>query len=233
MKLRLILISTIYIFISNCTFKYNIHQYSNTSIDVSSNNIDSNIINTIEPYKAGIDSIMNEVLCISNINMTKGRPESLIGNFVTDLCLQSFINEADICVLNNGGFRSEIKEGLVTRRDLYKLMPFDNELVILSMDKQSYLALIKYIIKRGGEPYSGMEIIIDNQNNLKNDSINQITNIRLLTSDYLANGGDKMSFFKDKKQIKTGYKLRDVIIDYCKNNDTITAKLDNRFTIIE
>ena len=28
-------------------------------------------------YRLGIDSIMNEVLCISDIEMTKGRPESL------------------------------------------------------------------------------------------------------------------------------------------------------------
>ena len=233
MKLKLILISAIIFFVSNCTNKYNIYQYSNTSIDVLSDKIDSNIIKIIEPYKAGIDSIMDEVLCVSNINMTKGNPESLIGNFVTDLCLQSFINEADICVLNNGGFRNEIKKGIVTRRDIFKLMPFENELVIINIDPQSYLKLIKYIIKRGGEPYSGIKIIIDNQNNFMNDSITLISNTRLLTSDYLANGGDQMSFFKDKKQIKTGYKLRDVIINYCNNNDTITAKLDSRFTVIE
>jgi len=233
MKLKLILTLSIIFFISNCTVRYNIHKYSNSSIDVSSNNLDSNIVKIVAPYKAVIDSIMDEVLCVSNVHMTKGRPEGLIGNFITDLCLQRFINDADICVLNNGGFRSEIKKGLVTRRDIYRLMPFENELVIVNMDRHSYLELIKYIIKRGGEPFSGMEIKIDNQNNFLNDSIKLISNIRLLTSDYLANGGDKMSFFKDKKHIKTGYRLRDIIIDYCNKNDTITTKLDNRFTIIK
>ena len=55
--------------------------------------------------------------------------------------------------------------------------------------------------------------------------------IRVLTSDYLANGGDKMWFFQDKEQIKVGLKLRDVIIDYCNNADTISSKLDNRLII--
>ena len=44
----------------------------------------------ILPYRLGIDSIMNEVLCVSDVEMTKGRPESILGNFVSDLCLNSF-----------------------------------------------------------------------------------------------------------------------------------------------
>ena len=57
--------------------------------------------------------------------------------------------------------------------------------------------------------------------------------IRVLTSDYLANGGDKMWFFKDREQIKVGVKLRDAIIDHCSKSDTISSKLDNRLIITE
>ena len=57
--------------------------------------------------------------------------------------------------------------------------------------------------------------------------------IQILTSDYLANGGGKMKFFKDKEQIKVGIKLRDAIIDYCTKTDTINVQLDGRIQIIE
>ena len=57
--------------------------------------------------------------------------------------------------------------------------------------------------------------------------------IKVITSDYLANGGDNMSFFKDKKQIKVGIKLRDAIIDYCEKTDTIDIKIDDRIKIID
>ena len=53
----------------------------------------------------------------------------------------------------------------------------------------------------------------------------------MLTSDYLANGGDKMSFFKGKKQRKVGIKLRDAIINYCISKENISSKLDNRLSI--
>ena len=51
---------------------------------------DSTTNSIIMPYSLGIDSVMNEVLCISNMEMTKGKPESLLGNFVSDLCLKQF-----------------------------------------------------------------------------------------------------------------------------------------------
>ena len=57
--------------------------------------------------------------------------------------------------------------------------------------------------------------------------------LRVLTSDYLANGGDRMYFFKDKKQYKVGVRLRDAIINYCTLMDTISSKLDNRIIIVE
>ena len=53
-------------------------------------------------------------------------------------------------------------------------------------------------------------------------------NVKVLTSDYLANGGDKMSFFTGKKQELVGVKVRDAIINYCISKDTITSKIDNR-----
>ena len=57
--------------------------------------------------------------------------------------------------------------------------------------------------------------------------------VKVLTSDYLANGGDKMSFFKNKTQYKVGIKLRDVIINYCSKIDTINITLDDRIKIQE
>ena len=58
-------------------------------------------------------------------------------------------------------------------------------------------------------------------------------NIKVLTSDYLANGGDKMWFFKGKKQIKLNIKLRDAIINYCTSNLNISSRIDGRIIIIE
>jgi 2',3'-cyclic-nucleotide 2'-phosphodiesterase (5'-nucleotidase family) len=234
MKWRTYLIYLVAFLLASCSVQYNLQSHSESIYDVKAEN-DSTIIAMIAPYKIKIDSLMNDVLCISKVEMTKGRPESLLGNFVCDLCLQQYANLVDICVMNNGGLRSILPKGKITRGDIYKLMPFENELVILELDETSFVGLVDYLISRGGEPFSGMKIEKNFTGHLSADypsaiNFNRGDKIRVLTSDYLANGGDKMWFFKDKEQIKVGIKLRDAIINYCVLQDTITSKLDQRLT---
>ena len=238
MKLKNYTIYIVAIIIIACSPSYNLQSYNAEVIEVQSP-VDSTVLAIITPYQNGIESQMNEVLCVSEMEMKKGRPESLLGNFVTDLCLN--YADAHVCVMNTGGLRSALQKGNITRGDIYTLMPFENELVVLELDIESFKGLVDYITKRGGEPFSGMTLKASS----KGYDIEEVTRmeeyfdfnkgnkIRVLTSDYLANGGDKMWFFKDKEQNKVGIKLRDAIIDHCSKSDTISSKLDNRLIITE
>ena len=217
----------------SCETTYHLNSFDSKVLNVNSV-IDSTIYNIIQPYQNEIEEQMNETLVYTKNDLTKGRPQSTIGNFVTDLCLNYC--DANICVFNNGGLRTTIDKGDITRGKIFELMPFENELVILELNKTDFIGLLNYISLRGGEPFSGLNIKIDKNNNIIKHSwpVNFDNNetVKVLTSDYLANGGDKMSFFKGKKQHKIGLKLRDAIIDYCEKNDTIDIRLDNRIEII-
>ena len=77
----------------------------------------------------------------------------------------------------------------------------------------------------------GIGITLTNRNvitkGMKKDVIYYVA-----TNDYLSNGGDNMNFFK--KGIQTfdlDYKLRNILIDYFKEVDTITAKNDIRVSV--
>ena len=238
MKLKNYTIYIVAIIIIACSPSYNLQSYNDEVIEVQSP-VDSTVLAIITPYQNGIESQMNEVLCVSEMEMKKGRPESLLGNFVTDLCLN--YADAHVCVMNTGGLRSTLQKGNITRGDIYTLMPFENELVVLELDIESFKGLVDYITKRGGEPFSGMTLKASSKGyDIEEVSrmedyldFNKGNKIRVLTSDYLANGGDKMWFFKDKEQIKVGIKLRDAIIDHCSKSDTISSKLDNRLIFTE
>jgi 2',3'-cyclic-nucleotide 2'-phosphodiesterase (5'-nucleotidase family) len=215
----------------SCSTTYNIESFSNKSITVTEQ-ADSNILAIIKPYQDNIENEMNEILTYTKYDLKKGKPESTIGNFVTDLCLE--YTNADMCLMNNGGLRTSIYKGNITKGKIYELMPFENELVIVELNEQDFLGLLNYIISRGGEPFSGIQILAKNNTLIKYTSsfeFNNKKNIRVLTSDYLANGGDKMWFFDGKKQEKIGVKVRDAIINYCIKNDTIKVQLDNRIQI--
>ena len=238
MKLKNYTIYIVAIIIIACSPSYNLQSYNDEVIEVQAP-VDSTVLAVITPYQNGIESQMNEVLCVSEMEMNKGKPESLLGNFVTDLCLN--YADAHVCVMNTGGLRSSLPKGNITRGDIYTLMPFENELVVLELDIESFKGLVDYITKRGGEPFSGMTLKASSKGyDIEEVSgiddffdFNKGDKIRVLTSDYLANGGDKMWFFKDKEQIKVGIKLRDAIIDHCSKSDTISSKLDNRLIFTE
>ena len=58
--------------------------------------------------------------------------------------------------MNNGGLRTTLAKGKITRGDIYKVMPFENELVILELNKTDFIGLLHYITASGGEPFSGI-----------------------------------------------------------------------------
>ena len=234
MKFRNYTIYIVGLLLVACSPTYTLQSYNDEVIGIQAG-VDSTILAIITPYQVRIEDQMNEVLTYTKNDLEKGKPQSTIGNFVTDLCLN--YADAHICVMNNGGLRTTISKGEITRGKLYELMPFENELVVLELNKDDYIGLLNYIGSRGGEPFSGITIAINKDGKILSYSwpvnFEKGEKVRVLTSDYLANGGDEMSFFHEKEQQKVGLKLRDAIIDYCSKTDTIDVQLDNRIKILE
>lgn len=191
---------------------------------------DASVLQLIEPYKQDLEKEMSEVLIISEAVFEKAQPEGALGNLVADIVFEKG-NEryrpddfkyADFCLLNNGGLRVSLPQGEITKGKVFELMPFENEIVILTLSGEKTSELIRYIIEVGGQPVSGLQIKSMNQPNsqtlIKGVSFDKSKTYKVITSDYLAGGGDKMEFFKSAIKVETtGYKIRDAIIDYFAN----------------
>lgn len=218
------------------------------TVSISKNNIelnasfqqDSGIIKSYLPYKNKLDSEMNEILAESEMEMIKKQPESLLGNFVADLSLQiakkHTNKEISFCLLNYGGLRTALPKGAITRRKIFELMPFENELVVVQLKKSELDSIINYIKKVGGQPVSGISINYLEEPPLVEYNQSNDGFLYVLTTDYLAKGGDHMDFFKRAIDVqKVGIKLRDAIIEYCinqnKQNKPLTAQLDGRIKL--
>jgi hypothetical protein len=116
-------------------------------------------------------------------------------------------------------------------------MPFDNELVILTIDHNQLKILADYIASKGGAPVCGIRMHINNNkaDSILTPSFDQSANrgLRLLTSDYLANGGDGFPISSSGTLSRTtGLKVRDVLIsdihEHRLKNDSIRSVLDGR-----
>ncbi|UMB53898.1 5'-nucleotidase C-terminal domain-containing protein [Lutibacter sp. A64] len=205
------------------------------------------ITDFIEPYKQKVASEMNAVLSYTPIDLvrTDSPLESTLGNLMADLCYQRanpvFNNRTskniDFAMFNFGGIRAGITKGDVKMENAFNLMPFENGLVVVELTTAKIKELVAYLIEQNkAHPVSknfnlaitknGYSLKINNKP-LENDKTYFV-----LTSDYLQNGGDSMNFFKNPVSITNiDYKLRNAIIDYFKETDTLKTNLDGRFRV--
>ena len=207
--------------------------------------VDSSILNSYSSYKHIIDSIMDRVIIVSEMSMQKKTPEGLLGNFTADAALKQVENDfhdnsfskIDFCFLNNGGLRAALPKGDITIGNIYSLMPFENEMVLLVLNGETTSKLINFIAVKGGTPVSGLTMRIHDSNvteaNIQGMPFDSTKSYVVATSDYLANGADKLSFVSDaEKKISTGMKLLDLLIKYLeeknKKGEKLSAKIEGR-----
>jgi 2',3'-cyclic-nucleotide 2'-phosphodiesterase (5'-nucleotidase family) len=199
----------------------------------------------IAPYRDSLELTMNTILVQNAVPLTRGIPESALGNLIADLLLERAQTEVsdsllpDICLINIGGLRVDLPAGGITIGKVFELMPFENELDILELSPEKMQEMLDYLREKGGQPFSAMTLTIKPNGydcQINDEPLDKNRNYFIVTSDYLADGGDKMYFFKEPLQrIQTGIKIRDAIIDHFRivglADKTLTSSIDGRLTI--
>ncbi len=201
------------------TIRLNSTDSSNSDVLVQGTGM--NVIDSIvAPYQAELEAEMDEVIAYAEQVFDRGRPGGSLNNWAADALLQSQIGNARLSaptfsLLNVGGLRNTINTGDVTLGDIFKVMPFDNEIVWVEMPVASLDAIAKYLINSGGEPIAGAFL---KNGKLEVDGVNdQTKTVWILTSDYLMNGGDNMNFFQQKMSVSYSNELlRDAFIKIAK-----------------
>ena len=199
----------------------------------------------IKPYREKVEGEMNTVLSYTEKDLvrTDGELESSLGNLMADLCFKRAnpvfssrtSKNIDFALFNYGGIRAGITKGGIKTENAFQLMPFENSLVVVELTSEKIKELVKYLINgKRAHPLSkqiNLTITKIGYNlTINKKPIEDSKTYFVLTSDYLQNGGDHMNFFKNPVSIvNLDYKLRNAIIDYFKETDTIQVKLDGRF----
>jgi len=203
----------------------------------------------IASYRDSLELSMNTILVQNEVPLTRGIPESTLGNLIADLLLQRALIEMPdsvrplICLINIGGLRVDLPAGPITVGKVFELMPFENELDVIKLSPEKVKEMMSYLKDVGGQPVSGMSISHKSGKNSiltldDGEEINTDDLIYVVTSDYLAEGGDKMDFFKNPVQrIRTGIKIRDAILDDFRvkglAGQTLNSNLDGRISVIK
>ena len=237
---------TLFIVTSCKTKVYTNYLVEGKKIEIS-NKYTSNasIDNYIKPYRENINKDLDSVISFTNVTLdkSKGEWQSNIGNFMADACMELatpiFLKQQnkqiDIVLLNSGGIRSIIPKGNITKRNAFEVMPFENSLIVVALKGNEIMAMVNHIIKeKKPHPLNGLQIFLNKENTIakvlfKNKEIERNQIYYVATNDYLANGGDNMTFFlKNEGTFDLNYKIRNVLIDYFIKYKTIEASTVDR-----
>ena len=207
---------------------------------------------TISPYRAQVLKQMEEVLGFAPEGLAKLPVESPVGNFVADLQRHQAQlltgKPVDIGLMTGGGIRTPLRQGNITMGDIFELMPFENELMVIMVTAPVVKELLNYasqphiysidkkVLSTGNVTYQ----IINNQPQnilIGGQPLDSARTYTIALSDYLANGGDNLDFIKNQvSSEKVGILLRDAIVKHIKELTAqakpIEAKIEGRVTLI-
>ncbi|MSP09850.1 MAG: hypothetical protein EXR23_05755 [Flavobacteriaceae bacterium] len=162
----------------------------NISVD-SSIAENAEIANFIKPYSDSLNHSLSTTLAQIDSPFYNTFYTGNLGRLVADYMLltatqYSMENVGIPChfaVANNGGLRAGLFPGPVTMRNVFEVMPFDNELVILQLSGGATDSLLRYIAQLTGTPVSGLLLEFERANKpAKNRVVNAKINSKIIST---------------------------------------------------
>lgn len=190
--------------------------------------IDPKLARYVSVRKGRLDKRMNVKVGRSEEAMFSSAPQSRLSNFLTDLLLEKAPfyaggRNCDVAILNFGGIRSCFPKGDITVGDVYKVSPFDNYIVTVTLRGSELQRVIdRFRFSRMSAAYSGMEIRFRNNMPEKvlvgGRPIVPDSLYELVTLNFISEGGDGiLSGIKYENVRYTSVIFRDFIITELRN----------------
>ena len=211
-------------------------------VDASADAIqDSSYIAYLAPTKAALEAEMNIRIGYAPERMWVGEPECPMLNWATDALWEAakkvYPDQVDIAVANMGGMRCAWDAGPVTKRSVFELMPFDNELVVLTLKGEDILALCESFVRYGGQGVAGMRVTaVDGklaEVTIAGKAVDPQASYTVATSDYLSGGADHMDALTHYTECwKSNLLIRDLYLQAVQEQDTIRAVVDGRMNLL-
>jgi 2',3'-cyclic-nucleotide 2'-phosphodiesterase/3'-nucleotidase len=192
----------------------------------------------VERWNANVAPIADTPLGRSVSRLDRSGPETTIGNLITDAMLAA--GGADIAMQNPGGMRADLDSGLVTRGDIYAVMPFDNTIVIEELTGAEVRRSLDEAMVRGrvtqvsgmrytfdpGRPELNRVIEVTDRNGVPLDDAKYY---RVACNNFMATGGDDYATLASGRNLTdTNRPIRDAIEDYVRKLTARGAAIDVR-----
>jgi 2',3'-cyclic-nucleotide 2'-phosphodiesterase (5'-nucleotidase family) len=202
---------------------------------------DPQMLKIIDKWKTKLSSITEEKVTTTTQALTRSySEESLLGNMVADAMLNSY-PKYDFAVTNSGGLRQDVDAGPVTVGELISAFPFPNTVVQLNMKGSDVRTMFEHgagLTNGILQASKGVEMFYDESRpkgsrvvvcKIRGIPLDDNKTYKVLTSNFLADGGDGFLMFKKASSYKnTGGGILDSMITFLKKFETYEPKIEGR-----
>jgi 2',3'-cyclic-nucleotide 2'-phosphodiesterase (5'-nucleotidase family) len=205
---------------------------------------DPAVQNLVETYRVQLDAKFSEVIGTAEVFLDGEREriryeETNLGNFVTDI-MRSYTG-AEIALLNAGSLRASIDEGEITLEDVFKTMPYENELVMVELPgAEVQAALARAVMGSRADEDGGFLHVSGLRFTVRGKTLEGIMagkapldlarTYKVAITDFMLSGGDGYQVFVGKPAVKTGLPLRELIVDTIRARGKVKAEKEGRIT---
>ncbi len=183
----------------------------------------------------------------------KGMEESVLGNLIADAMLVATRDPAkggaQIALMNSSGVRTALEpgaDGFVTYGQLYTVQPFNNNLIVMTLNGAQLMALLEQQLDEVGfnqlftvsdgfrfgydlSRPAGRRIVMAS---LNGQPIDPARDYRIVTNNFLAGGGDNFSAFRQGRALVTGPVDLDATEAYLVNTPDLKLPALGRISVI-
>ena len=179
----------------------------------------------VERITREIQPQLDRVIATADDSIRRGGPEMEMGRLIADA--QRAKTGAQIALMNSGGVRAPVDPGPITWGELYRVQPFVNKLMVLTLRGADVRAALEHSVAgRGLRAFvSGATVTYDTtaadgsrvrEIRLANGAaIDDVATYTVTVSDFMASGGDGYSMFARAVASRaTGVIDLDALIEY-------------------
>lgn len=202
----------------------------------------------LRSYRDSVQGQMRTILGEGTASWEKKRPAGSLGNLVADAMLEEALRTEPRTVnaiCNYGGVRMpHWPAGYITLGQVFELLPFDNELVVLELNGYQLRQWIGLMAAQGGWPLAKplpFDTLNLRRGQAYTDTLRRFSASEpngevyklafgpltdsarywIGTNDYIANGGDQCDFLRTCPRLSTGKLLRDVVAAYIRQHSPL------------
>lgn len=203
---------------------------------------DSVVAEYVKEQQQEYEKEFREVIGVTRTALTRSSiGESPMNNLILDAMCEAV--QADFAFMNFGGIRADIKLGSISREDVFKVLPFGNEMVSFQADGKYIKSILEQKLAGNSRwlAIGGAKVVFNKEMvtgervvymEINGEPLDPEKTYRVVTSDYLLEGNSGLLMLRRIPRSRVNFHgtlVRDAVIGFIQRHSPFEIEMNGRW----